>query len=299
MHATDSSYPASFTFDAPERIANWRPLVQWLLAIPHLAVVYVRGSVSGILAIISRFAVLFTGRLPAGLANFQAMSLRCYLRTVTYAGFLRDEYPPFGFATTPADPGDDPLVGVDLVPQLEDRNRLTTAFRLILAIPRLIVMSLLGIALCVVGLIACFAVLFTARWPQGLRDFALGVGGIGEAVPRMELVAALVVGGRLLLVLGVDLMQRRVDVQDHRRGARRRRTAAVPSASTTGGLDAPIFERVAFYNRAGRHRALGMLSSRARTLDVAVPGSSIVGGYLPFTADADHPIAEDSDATPL
>ena len=76
------------------------------------------------------------------------------------------KYPPFGFATTPADPGDDPLVGVDLVPQLEERNRLTTAFRLILAIPRLIVMSMLGIALCVVGLIACFAVLFT---PGGHR----------------------------------------------------------------------------------------------------------------------------------
>ena len=59
----------------------------------YLAVVYVRGSVSGILAIISPFAVLFTGRLPAGLANFQAMYLRCYLRTVTYAGFLRDEIP--------------------------------------------------------------------------------------------------------------------------------------------------------------------------------------------------------------
>ena len=24
-------YPATFSFDAPERIANWRPLVHWLL----------------------------------------------------------------------------------------------------------------------------------------------------------------------------------------------------------------------------------------------------------------------------
>ena len=31
-------YPATFTFVAPERIANWRPLVHWLLAIPHLAI---------------------------------------------------------------------------------------------------------------------------------------------------------------------------------------------------------------------------------------------------------------------
>ena len=33
-----SAYPASFTFDPADRVANWRPLVQWLLAIPHLAI---------------------------------------------------------------------------------------------------------------------------------------------------------------------------------------------------------------------------------------------------------------------
>ena len=35
------SYPATFTFDPPEKIANWRPLVQWLLAIPHFVILYV------------------------------------------------------------------------------------------------------------------------------------------------------------------------------------------------------------------------------------------------------------------
>jgi hypothetical protein len=132
--------------------------------------------VSEVLSIISWFAILFTGRLPAGLANFQAMYLRYTLRTATYAGFLREEYPPFGFTTTPPDPGDDPRVGVELVPKLEGRNRLTVGFRLILAIPQLIVLAALFIALLVVALIALFAVLFTGRWPQGLRDFALGVG---------------------------------------------------------------------------------------------------------------------------
>jgi Domain of unknown function (DUF4389) len=53
---------------------------------------------------------------------------------------------------------------------------LTAAFRLILAIPQLIVLALLAIALFAVGVIAFFVVLFTGRWPDGLRDFALGVG---------------------------------------------------------------------------------------------------------------------------
>ena len=176
MNATGGPYPATFTFDSPERIANWRPLVHWLLAIPHLMILYALGTVSDVVAVISWFAVLFTGRLPAGLASLQAMYLRYTLRTATYFGFLREEYPPFSFATTPADPGDDPRVSVDLVPQLDGRNRLTVAFRLILAIPQLIVLALLAIALFVVGVIAFFAVLFTGRWPDGLRDFALGVG---------------------------------------------------------------------------------------------------------------------------
>lgn len=47
------------------------------------------------------------------------MYLRYSLRTATYVGFLREEYPPFTFVTTAPDPGDDPRVSVDLVPALE------------------------------------------------------------------------------------------------------------------------------------------------------------------------------------
>ena len=128
------------------------------------------------LAVISWFAILFTGKLPPGLANFQAMYLRYTLRTATYLGFLREDYPPFGFATVDQDPADDPRVRVDIDPRLVDRNRLTTAFRLILAIPQIVVLVFLGIAVFVVGIIAFFVVLFTGRWPSGLRDFVLGVG---------------------------------------------------------------------------------------------------------------------------
>ena len=176
MDSTNTGPTATFTFDPPERIANWRPLVHWLLAIPHLVIVNVLQTVSEVLAIISWFAILFTGKLPSGLASFQAMYLRYTLRTFTYFGFLREEYPPFGFATVNEDPGDDSRVRVNAVPLLEGRNRLTTAFRLILAIPQIIVLVFLGIAVFFVGIVAFFAVLFTGRWPAGLRDFVLGVG---------------------------------------------------------------------------------------------------------------------------
>jgi hypothetical protein len=61
MDAIGGPYPATFAFDAPELIAKWRPLAHWLLAIPHLAIVYAPASVSEVVAVISWVAVLFTG----------------------------------------------------------------------------------------------------------------------------------------------------------------------------------------------------------------------------------------------
>ena len=175
MQATGDPYPATFTFDPPERVKNWRPLVNWLLAIPHLLVVTALRYVAQVLAVVSWFIILFTGRLPTELANFQVMYMRYYLRTGVFAGFLREEYPPFAFAMAPTDPGGDLRVRVDVIPQLEARNRITVGFRLILVIPQLVVLGLLAIAEVVVFVIAAFAVLFTGRWPAGLREFIVGV----------------------------------------------------------------------------------------------------------------------------
>jgi len=174
-----SSYPATLAFDAPDRIANWRPLVQWLLVIPHVFVLYVLQLVSEVVALISWFVIVFTGRLPDGLANMQALFMRYSLRTYTYMFFLREEYPPFTFETTPADPGSDPRVRVDVQPQpaIQERNRLTVGFRIILVIPQLIVLAVLWFAAGVVTVIAFFAVLFTGKWPAGMRDFVMNVFG--------------------------------------------------------------------------------------------------------------------------
>jgi hypothetical protein len=61
------------------------------------------------------------------------------------------------------------------VPELENRNRLTVGSRIILVIPQAIVLALLVVAAFVAWVIAFFAVLFTGRWPEGLRSFVVGV----------------------------------------------------------------------------------------------------------------------------
>ncbi len=65
---------------------------------------------------------------------------------------------------------------------VEKRSRLTTFFRLILAIPHLIVVSLYGIAAWVVIVVAWFALLFTGRWPHGMYDFVGGFWRYATAV---------------------------------------------------------------------------------------------------------------------
>jgi hypothetical protein len=173
--AGSSAYPATFRFDSPEKVANWRPVVNWLLAIPHFLILWPMRTLSQVCGLISWVAILFTGRLPAGLADAQAMYLRYTLRTWSFAGFLREEYPPFSFSPTPGDPGDDRRALVAVQPDLGERNRVTAFFRIILAIPHILLVALLEIALLVVAIIGFFAVLFTGRWPVALREFALGV----------------------------------------------------------------------------------------------------------------------------
>ncbi|MCP3856491.1 MAG: DUF4389 domain-containing protein [Actinomycetia bacterium] len=168
------TYPTTYDVETPEKMANWRPLVQWFLAIPHLIIVNVLENVAGVVAFISWFVILFTGKLPEGLANLQMMFLRYQARTGAYAGFLHDQYPPFEFSTTAAEPGGNP-VAVTFEPTLENRNRLTVGLRIIWAIPIMLFMMVVGFVAFFAWIAAFFAVLFTGRWPAGLLDFVVKV----------------------------------------------------------------------------------------------------------------------------
>lgn len=167
------AYPATLELTADERVARWRPLVHWLLALPHLVIANVLGNVASLVAILSWFAIVFTGTLPPGLADFQVLVLRYTARSYAYALWLHEEYPPFEFPTTHDDPGGHPL-RVDVHPAIDDRNRLTVGLRFLWIIPVAIVAVFIYLAASVVALISWFAVLITGRYPPGLRDFVVG-----------------------------------------------------------------------------------------------------------------------------
>jgi len=171
--ASDPEYPVTAGLDAPLQIARWRVIGNYILAIPHLIVLYVLLIVAELVAIIGWFAILFTGKLPPGVGTFIAGVHRYQWRVVTYILFLREPYPAFGVPSGYADPGGDPA-WFNVAPP-ESYSRIAVLLRIIYVIPQLLFGIVLAIGLYVAWIIAFFAVLFTGRWPEGLRKFVVGV----------------------------------------------------------------------------------------------------------------------------
>jgi Domain of unknown function (DUF4389) len=93
--ADDPGYPLRLNIEYPEHIANWRALVQWLLAIPYLIVAGVLYWLTGVLTIVAFFTVLFTKRIPREVFELMVPGLRCNVRGSAYSYFMTDRYPPF------------------------------------------------------------------------------------------------------------------------------------------------------------------------------------------------------------
>jgi hypothetical protein len=171
------TYPAIFTIDAPEKVANWRPLVQWFMAIPHMIALYIVQIVASVLMFVGWIAIVVTGKLPEGIANYLCMANRYNARVTAYMGFLHGEYPPFDFTMSAADPGGQP-VRVDYEPALEGRNRLTVLLRIFWAIPAMIFAMVILFVAEIMWFVAFFAVLFTGKWPAGMHKFVVGAMGV-------------------------------------------------------------------------------------------------------------------------
>jgi hypothetical protein len=171
--ASDPSYPVTAGLDAPLEVARWRVIGNYILAIPHLIVLYVLLIVAEIVAIVGWFAILFTGKLPPGIGTFIAGVHRYQWRVVTYILFLRESYPTFSVPSGYADPGGD-VAWFNVTPP-QSYSRIAVLLRIIYAIPQLLFSIVILIGFYVAWIIAFFAVLFTGRWPEGLRKFVVGV----------------------------------------------------------------------------------------------------------------------------
>ena len=108
------------------------------------------------------------------MANFMIMNQRYTARTAGFMIGLTEDYPPFNFDTTADDPGDH-SIQLSVQADLDGRNRLTVFFRLIMIIPLVVVSYIYMLIASVIAFLAWFAVLFTGRYPAGMRNFMIGI----------------------------------------------------------------------------------------------------------------------------
>jgi ABC-type multidrug transport system fused ATPase/permease subunit len=135
-----------------------------LLAIPHFIVVLLWGIVAELAVLVAWFAALFTGRVPDGLHNFIASWLRYSTRVTAYIFLLADPFPPFGSGGSyPIDVRIDPA---------QPQSRLTVFFRLLLAIPALLLTYVFRAVNQIVALLGWFYALATGRMNEGMRNIS-------------------------------------------------------------------------------------------------------------------------------
>ena len=174
-----NSYPVSVEGELDPNVSRWLWLVKWILIIPHIVVLVFLWIAFALLTLVAFFAILFTGKYPRDIFDFNAGVLRWTWRVgfYSYNALSTDRYPPFS------------LKAVDYPASLEVQypEQLSRGLVLVkwwlLAIPHYIVVSIFQGGLgprsgglnFVLVVFAAVALLFTGRYPVSIFDLVLGI----------------------------------------------------------------------------------------------------------------------------
>ncbi|HEX7713806.1 MAG TPA: DUF4389 domain-containing protein [Bacillota bacterium] len=163
------------SFDYPERLSRGILLLKtflgFIILIPHLIALFALGIAAGLVMFISWFAVLFTGKYPQSLFDFEVGVQDWGLRVSAYMGLLRDEYPVFGLeARYPS------RFQVHYPDKLSRGILLLRLFFgwIYVMIPHGVCLLFRGIAYLAVTFVAWWAVLFTGKMPRRMFNFLAG-----------------------------------------------------------------------------------------------------------------------------
>jgi hypothetical protein len=132
-----------------------------LLAIPHLILLTLWGYAIWLAAFVGWIAALATGQLPDPLHRFGAAYVAYQTQVYGYAFLIANPFPGFVVPEYP--------VTIEIDPPVR-QHRALTLFRLVLALPALLIATLLTYLLLVVAIFGWFASLATGRMPTGMRN---------------------------------------------------------------------------------------------------------------------------------
>jgi hypothetical protein len=189
LHPGGPTNPVRLVGELHGTPSPWLWLVKWLLAIPHYIVLAFLWVAFVLLTAVAFFAILFTGRYPRSLFDFNVGVLRWSWRVgfYSYSALGTDRYPPFSLA-----PEDYPAQLDIAYPERLSRGLVLVKWWL-LAIPHYLVVSMFvggwmawggwdrdggGPSVGLVGLLVFFAgiaLLFTRRYPRGIFDVVMGL----------------------------------------------------------------------------------------------------------------------------
>jgi hypothetical protein len=187
--------PVALDARLDEPLSRWLWLVKWFLAIPHFFVLGFLWIAFSVVSILAFFAILFTGRYPRGLFEFNLGVLQWSWRVSYYCGnggLGTDRYPPFSLGPEPDYPA-----RLDIAyPERLSRGLVLVKWWL-LAIPHYIIVGVLvgggtwaweqsrygnahlevfgGGLLGLLVLIAGLSLLFAGHYPRALFDLVVGL----------------------------------------------------------------------------------------------------------------------------
>jgi len=158
-------YPITYEADFNPTPSRGTTFFRPLLAIPWFIVAIFWGILFLFTHLFAWVAIIVLGRYPESLYNFNSGVIRFGVRVYAWVYLQTDEWPPFGLADDPSYP-----IRVDFAPRMERQSRLKALFRLILALPMLIVSYAVSYMHLWAAVIAWLTIVFRGYLPEGINN---------------------------------------------------------------------------------------------------------------------------------